>query len=420
MSNKKNVEIISVGTELLLGNIVNTNAAYLAQECAKIGLACFYQTVVGDNEERLKEALSIALNRSDAVILSGGLGPTEDDLTKQVCAEFAGVKLIEDEEAKKNLISFFEKRGTPMPDNNFRQILVPENGIVLKNDNGLSPGCVISFNEKHMILLPGVPTEMKPMFEDYAIPFLRTLSDEVFVSQTVKLVSVAESVAEEKIIDLIDSQTNPTIATYAKQGEVHVRVTASGKDEADCEKKIKPLVRELIRRFGDCVYTTKEDISLEKAVVDLLLSGGLKVRTVESCTGGMVASRIVNVPGASEVFKAGLVTYSNKAKRKFAGVKKATIEKFTAVSKETAAEMVKGTDLGPKADVLVGVTGYADGGDDHPAGLVYIACNVCGETTVKEFRFNGNRNKVRESATTQALVLMRECILRYLSAKALE
>lgn len=418
MEDKKVVEIVCVGTEILLGNIVNTNAAFLAEQCAKLGLTNYYQSVVGDNRERLTETIKLALSRSDIVILCGGLGPTEDDLTKEVACEVAGLPMYMHEESKERLIAYFNKRGLELTENNYKQAMIPKDGIVLTNNNGTAPGVIIPYENKHMVLLPGPPVEMKAMFSESVVPFFKNLVPNVFVSQTVKLVSVGESIAETRIKDMIDSQTNPTIATYAKTGEVHIRVTASGKDEGECERLIKPVVRELKSRFGNNVYTTCEDVTLEKTVVDLLASMDLRVQTVESCTGGMVAARIVNVPGASDVFKCGYVTYSNKAKRKLAGVRKSTLEKYTAVSAETAVEMVKGTDLGPRADVIVGVTGYAGPGDDeHPAGLVYISCNVCGKTVVKEFHFNGNRTKVRESATTQALVLMRECILEYLSER---
>jgi len=421
MQNKKIVEIVCVGTELLLGNIVNTNAAFLAEECAKLGLSCYYQTVVGDNRDRLTETIKLALSRSDIVILSGGLGPTQDDLTKEVACEVAGKELFMHEESKKRIVEYFTQRGIELTDNNYKQAMIPVDGIVLTNNNGTAPGVIIPFDNHHIVLLPGPPVELKPMFLESVVPYLKKLSPEVFVSKTVKIVSVGESIAETMIRDLIDAQTNPTIATYAKTGEVHIRVTASGNSEEQCEKLINPVVRELKKRFGNNIYTTQEDVTLEKAVVDLLMSGELRAETVESCTAGMVASRIVNVPGASDVFKYGLVTYSNKAKRKLAGVKKTTLQKYTAVSAETACEMVKGTELGPKTDVIVGVTGYASQGDEtQPAGLVYIACNVCGKTTVKEYHFKGGRQKIRESATTQALVLMRETILEYLSEKTFQ
>ena len=417
MFNKNNtVEILCVGTEILLGNIVNTNAAFLAEEIAKMGLSSYYQTVVGDNAQRLEDTLKLALSRSDIVILCGGLGPTEDDLTKEIASKVAKKELFMHEESKKRLEAFFEKRGHKPTENNFKQALIPKDSIVLTNNNGTAPGVIIPYEDKYMILLPGPPVELKAMFYESVVPFLRKISPVIFVSRTVKLVSVGESRAETMIKDLIDAQTNPTIATYAKTGEVHIRVTASGKNEKECDSLIKPVIRELQKRFGNNIYTTHDEVSLEKSIVDLLLSGGLKVTAVESCTAGMVASRLVNVPGASEVFKYSFVTYCDEAKRKLAGVRKSTLDKHTAVSRETAEEMVKNLDAPLKSDVCVGVTGYADGED---AGHVFIACNVRGNIEVREFNFFGSRLNVRESATTQALVLMRDCVLKYLSDLAL-
>ena len=418
MNNEKLVvEIVCVGTELLLGNIVNTNAAYLAEKVAGLGLSCYYHTVVGDNPERAEETIRTAVNRSDIVILSGGLGPTQDDLTKEIAAKVCGKELYLHEESLKAIETFFEKRGLTFTDNNRKQALVPVDSIVLKNNNGTAPGMIIPYENKHIVLLPGPPNELKPMFEESVIPYFQKLTKQVIVSQTVKIVSVGESLAETMIIDLIEGQTNPTIATYAKTGEVHIRVTAAAEDEEKARKLIKPVIKELKVRFGNNIYSTDENVTLEKSIVDLLAASELKIMTVESCTGGMIASRLVNVPGASEVLKCGLVTYSNKAKRKLAGVKKTTIQKYTAVSPQVAREMAKGTDLGPKSDVIVSVTGYAgpDSTEEEPAGLVYVGCNVCGNIAVKEFHFKGNRNKVRESATVQALTFARQCILEYIS-----
>lgn len=419
VSDKKIVEIICVGTEILLGNIVNTNARYLSEKCAELGLACYYQSVVGDNAERLEGVVSQAVNRSDVVILSGGLGPTDDDLTKETVCKVLNVPMYCHEETKAKLISFFERRNISITENNFKQAMMPEDGIILTNNNGTAPGVIICKDNKHIVLLPGPPEELIPMFEESVKPYLNELTNEIFVSQTVKLVSVGESAAETMIKDLIESQSNPTIATYAKIGEVHIRVTAAASDTQSALKLIKPVINELKSRFGNCVYTTHDDVTLEKSIVDLLVSSNLKCMTVESCTGGKIASRIVSVPGASEVIELGLVTYSNKAKRKLTSVKKTTLEKYTAVSEEVVREMVRPDEIGIDADVIVGVTGYAGPAteNDDKAGHVFIACNVCGKISVKEFHFSGNRDKVRESATVQALVLMRECILEYLSEK---
>ncbi len=417
------VELISVGTELLLGNIVNTNAAYLSEKCADLGLSCFYQSVVGDNEERLSGVLKTALERSDIVILSGGLGPTEDDLTKEVSAKVMGKELFMHEPSKKRIAEYFSSRNLELTENNWKQAMMPEGAIVLDNENGTAPGVIIEGEGKKVILLPGPPNEMIPMFEKQIMPYLSGSDLGMIYSQTVKICGVGESKAETMIKDMIDSQTNPTIATYAKNCEVHLRVTAKAKDEKEAKKLVKPVVKELKNRFGPYVYTTNADITLEKAVVDLLVANKLTVSTVESCTGGMLAARLINVPGISEVYKSGYITYSNKAKRKILGVKKGLLEKKGAVSEEVAKEMAKGAAVISKAEVAVSVTGIAGPGggtEEKPVGLVYIACNVCGKTKVRKFNFRGNRAKIRETTVSSALILMRQCILEYYSEVAFD
>lgn len=412
------VELISVGTEILLGNIVNTNAAYLSEECAKLGLSCYYQTVVGDNENRLTQTLKTALSRADIIILSGGLGPTQDDLTKEVAAKVTGKTLYLDEKTKENILTYFKQRGMEITENNWKQAMIPEDAVILENHNGTAPGVIIKDGNKRVILLPGPPNELKPMFEESVVPYLKDLIPETIYSKTVKICGIGESKAETMIKDLIESQTNPTIAPYAKTGEVHLRVTALAGDEKEAKKLTKPVVKELKERFGNCVYTTEEEVTLEKSVVDLLIANDLTVSTVESCTGGMLAARLINVPGVSDVFKSGFITYSNKAKRKLALVKKSTLDRYGAVSKKVAEEMARGVSLQNKADVVVAITGIAgpDGGsEEKPVGLVYIACYVCGTVLVKEYRFSGNRAKIRENTVANALGLMRQCILEYYS-----
>ena len=411
-------ELISVGTEILLGNIVNTNAAYLAEKCAQIGLQCYFQTSVGDNEERLKLALKSALERSDVVILSGGLGPTDDDLTKEVAASVLEKELIMDEHSKKRIQDFFEKRGKKITDNNWKQAMMPKGAVIIDNENGTAPGVIMEENGKIVILLPGPPNELIPMFENSIVPYLAKKTNETIFSQTVKICGIGESQAETMIKDLLDEQTNPTIAPYAKTGEVHLRVTAKAEDEKAAKKMCKPVVKELKSRFGANVYTTETDVTLEKSIVDLLVANELTISTIESCTGGLVAGRLINVPGVSDVFKAGYITYSNKAKRKVAGVKKATLHKYGAVSEQVAAEMAKGAAAVSKADVSVSITGIAgpDGGsDEKPVGLVYIGCNVKGKITVEKFQFSGNRAKIRENAVAYAMILLRKCVLEYYS-----
>lgn len=412
------VELISVGTEILLGNIVNTNAAYLAEKCAGLGLSCYYQTVVGDNGNRLEGVLKTALSRSDIVILSGGLGPTQDDLTKETAAKVMGKELFMDAHSKDCILEYFKKRNLTITENNWKQAMMPKGAIIIDNANGTAPGVIMEKNGKSVILLPGPPNELIPMFEKDIVPYLREKTPDVIYSQTVKICGIGESKAESMIEDLMKKQTNPTIAPYAKTGEVHLRVTAKAQDEKTAKKLCKPIVKELKSRFGDKVYSTQEDMTLEKAVVDLLLANHLTVATTESCTGGLLAARLINVPGVSEVFKAGYVTYSNKAKRKLVGVKKSSLLKYGAVSDVVAKEMAKGAAVFTKADVTISVTGVAgpEGGTkEKPVGLVYIACNVKGNIEVKEYHFSGSREKIRQSSTASALTLLRQCVLQYMS-----
>ncbi len=408
------VELISVGTELLLGNIVNTNAAYLAQQCAALGLSCYFQSVVGDNEERLSLTLKCAMERADIVILSGGLGPTADDLTKETAAKVCGRKLVTCDMWMERIAEYFAARNVTPTENNWKQAQIPKDAIVLDNPNGTAPGLIIEEKNTKVILLPGPPNELLPMFEASVRPYLEKLTPGALYSQTVKICGQSESAVETAIKDLIDAQTNPTLATYAKTGEVHIRVTASADTEKAAQKLTKPMVKELKARFGQDVYTIEENVTLEKAVMELLIANKLTVTCAESCTGGLLAARLVNVPGISEVLKSGVVTYSNKAKRKYLGVKKSTLDKYGPVSKQTAQEMAKGAAQVSKCDVAVSVTGVAgpDGGTkEKPVGLVYIACYVKGKVTVQEYHFSGNRSKVRESAVAAALTLMRRCIL---------
>lgn len=408
------VELIFVGTELLLGNIVNTNAAFLSEKCAGLGLSCYFQIVVGDNEARLTEVLQTAISRSDIVILSGGLGPTEDDLTKEVAAKVCGRELYMHEPSRQALEGFFVSRHMEMTENNWKQAMVPEGAIVLENPNGTAPGVIIETEETRVILLPGPPNELCPMFENSVAPYLADLTSQVICSRTVKLCGVGESKAETMIKDLIDVQTNPTLATYAKTGEVHIRVTAGAENEKDARNLTDPMVEELKKRFGKAVYSTEEDVTLEQAVTELLNDRGLTVTCAESCTGGLLSGRLINVSGVSGVYKAGFVTYSNEAKHELIGVRKSTLRKYGAVSPQTAGEMALGAAKAARSDVAVAVTGIAgpDGGTpEKPVGLVYIGCSVKGDVCVKKYQFSGSRSKIRESTVAAALTLLRRCVM---------
>lgn len=418
-------ELISVGTEILLGNITNTNAVFLSEMCARLGISLYYHTVVGDNEGRLKETLKQACGRSKVVIVTGGLGPTEDDITKETAASVLGYKLVEDAHTKKRIESFFKSYvknhgNKKITENNWKQALVPKGAKVLDNHNGTAPGLILEHSKGIVILLPGPPGEMKPMFQEAVYPYLHKMQPEIIYSQMVKICGIGESQVEDDIKDLIKKQKNPTIAPYAKIGEVHLRVTAKAKDEKEAKKMCKPIVRELKARFGKNIYAVEEEKTLEDAVVELLVSQNLTLAAAESCTGGMLASRIVNVPGASKVLKEGFVTYSDRAKRKRLLVKKGTLAKEGAVSSKTAKEMAKGGCFTSGADICISITGIAgpDGGSkEKPVGTVFMGCCYKGDVYVKEFHFAGNREKIREYTTVNALIFLRDTILQNFKKK---
>lgn len=410
------VEFVCVGTEILLGNIVNTNAAYLAKKCALLGLSCYHQSVVGDNEERLEETLRTALSRSDIVILSGGLGPTKDDLTKEVAAKVFEKELHEDAHTRQRIEEYFKNRKSrTVTENNWKQAMVPEGAIVVDNDNGTAPGIILEADGKTAILLPGPPNEIQPMFEKDIEPYLNKRQPEGIYSHMVKICGIGESRAETMVADLMDEQSNPTLAPYAKTGEVHFRVTAKAKDEKTAEKLMQPMIQELYKRFGDQIYTTEEAVTLEEAVVTLLKEKHMTVTTAESCTGGLTAGRLLNVSGASDVYKEGYVTYANEAKEKLLGVSHKTLETYGAVSPQTAHEMAEGAAKAAGSDAAVGITGIAGPGGgtpEKPVGLVYIGCSVNGNVRVEEFHFQGNRSKNRDAAVVNALTILREELLK--------
>ncbi len=410
------VELICVGTELLLGNIVNTNAAFISEKCAMLGLSMYYQSVVGDNPGRLEELLRTARERSSVIILSGGLGPTQDDLTKETAAKVLHRNLVEDKKAKQKIQEFMEKRGRRITENNWKQAFVPENSQVLYNSNGTAPGIIMEEGQTRMILLPGPPNELIPMFEEQVFPYLHKLQPETICSKMVKLCGIGESSAETKILDLIDAQTNPTVAPYAKTGEVHLRITAKAESKQAAYALIEPLEQELQNRFGSLIYTDDSNVTLEMAVYHLLKEKQLTVTTAESCTGGLLAGRLINVPGISEYLKEGYVTYSNEAKEKLLGVEAEILKKHGAVSSQTAEAMARGGAKAAGADICIAVTGIAgpDGGTiEKPVGLVYMSCFCRGKLYTEKNQYSGDRGKIREYAVASALTLLREAVLKY-------
>lgn len=408
------VELISVGTELLIGNIVNTNAQFLARKCAELGLNVYYQISVGDNEIRLSETIRTALNRSDIIILTGGLGPTKDDLTKEVLAKVLDRKLSMDMHTKQKIEEYFKHtKRVNVSENNWKQADIIEGSFVLYNENGTAPGLYITVQDKHIFILPGPPSEMIPMVDLKVIPILKDLSSDTLVSAMVKVCGIGESMAETMILDLIEKQGNPTIAPYAKLGEVHFRITARAKNEEEGKRLLRPVIDELKKRFNDNIYTCEESTTLEECVISLLREKELTLTAAESCTGGLFMSRLINVSGASDVIKQGYITYSEEAKMNLIGVKKETIKKYGVVSVEVAKEMALGAANHGNAELAIGITGIAGPGGGtkkNPVGTVCIGCAVKGNVYAKRFVFSGNREKVRELSVVFAMDMVRRSL----------
>lgn len=408
-------EIISVGTEILLGDIVNTNAQFLAKELASLGVEVYHQVVIGDNEERVKEAFDQAFSRSDMVITTGGLGPTKDDLTKEIACKYFGMSLEVHEKSLNVLKDYFKRINKEITDNNLKQIYFPKESKVLDNPNGTAPGVILEKNNKVIVLLPGPPKEMKPMFNNHVKPYLSDKSDGVIVSEVLRVFGIGESGAEEKIKDIIENQTDPTIAPYAKESDVIFRITTKANSYEEGLKKIEPLKKQVEDRLGIDVYGVGEDLNLETLVAKLLVDKKLTIGTAESCTGGMIASKLISYPGISDSFLEGSVTYSNEAKMRTLDVKKETLDSFGAVSAEIASEMAKGIANRAGADiglVTTGIAGPGGGTKEKPVGLVYIGLYYRGNVNTFRYVFNGNRENVRIRATLTALDLLRREILK--------
>lgn len=407
-------EILAVGTEILLGDILNSNAQYLSKELANLGLDVYYHEVVGDNKERILEALKKSFDRSDIIITTGGLGPTKDDMTKELVAEFLGMDMCLHEESLKKIKEYFKKMGRDCVKSNEKQAYFPKEAIILNNDNGTAPGAIFEKNNKAIIVLPGPPKEMKPMFQNGVRKYLEKLTGDTIVSEVLRVFGIGESMAEHKLQDLIDNGKNPTIAPYAKEGEVTFRITAKAKSEEEAKKLIKPLKEEVLRRLRDAVYNTG-DITLQDTVAKMLVDKNMTIGVSESCTGGLLSSKLIEYPGVSKVFLEGAVTYSNEAKMRTLNVKKETLEKYGAVSHETAKEMAEGIAKRTGARIGISTTGIAGPGggtEEKPVGLVYFGIYVDGKVETYKHIFTGNRNEVRNRASMTALNIIRKALLK--------
>ncbi len=406
-------EIIGVGTELLMGQIANTDAQFLSRELSKLGIDVFYHHVVGDNMSRLVELIENVSKRSDIIITTGGLGPTQDDLTKDGVAQAFGLKMIKDEESADNLSSFFKSIHRDITINNYRQAYFPEGSIILKNERGTAPGCILEIEDKSVIVLPGPPRELNHMFLKSVKPYLEEKSGYIIKSNMIKIFGIGESDLEDRLMDIIENQKNPTLATYASSGEVSLRVTAKAKSENEAQALLLPVVDKIKECLGDNIYSIDGE-TLPQVVIKLLSDVNKKVAFAESCTGGMLSSMIVDMAGSSNVLDMSIVSYSNESKISQLNVSKDVIEEYGAVSRETAKEMAMGLLNKSRADISVSITGIAGPGggtEDKPVGLVYVCLYDGRKHYVKKLNFARERNYNRLYAALHALDMIR----RYLT-----
>ncbi|MFV9509778.1 competence/damage-inducible protein A [Tepidibacillus sp. LV47] len=398
-------EIIAVGTELLLGQIANTNAQFISRKMAEIGVPIYYHVTVGDNEERLKEAILQAQKRSNLIIFTGGLGPTQDDLTKEAAAKVLNRRLVLDQLTFDKIVSFFEQRQIKMTENNKKQAMILEKGTVFPNDHGLAAGIGLEADGRYYVFLPGPPSEMKPMLIHYAIPWIQKIDrGNIFYSKVMRFYGIGESTLEERIIDLIESQTNPTIAPLANDGEVTLRLTAQAKTEEEALAFIRPVEEEIHHRLEPYHFGNGEE-EIEHVVVRLLEQLQLTVSVSESCTGGLVGSRFTKIPGSSKIYLGGIICYSNEIKHKILHVPNEILETKGAVSRETAQILSEETLKLFDTNLSVSITGIAGPKpiENKPVGLVYIGISEKGkETIVKEIRLSGSRQVIQKRAAKYA------------------
>ena len=409
MSKSYDTEIISVGTELLLGHVTNTDARDISEMLSKIGINVKYHSVVGDNPERLRQCVETAKSRADIIITTGGLGPTCDDLTKQILAEAFGLKLIENKAERKGLYDYI-RYGKKYTDNNFTQAMLPEGCTVFHNNCGTAPGCGFEKDGKIVVMIPGPPKECNAMFRESALPYLRKLSEELIVSHSVRIFGLGESSVDDIFAEEMNRMTNPTMAPYAKECDCLLQITAKAKSEAVAEEMIAPVMEHVIKRLGDVVYGVDVEC-IEESVIKLLREKGMTFSAAESCTGGDVARRFTDMPGASAFFKGGVVTYTNEAKAKLLSIDPALIEEKGAVSHEVAKAMAENVRALLGTDIGVGVTGLAgpDGDGVHEVGTVFVSLAVEGETFVKELHMGAMRTRsfIRRMAGNHIYDMMR-------------
>lgn len=405
----KNAEILCVGTELLLGEVVNTNVAYLGRALAQLGISVYHTSVVGDNPARLREAVENALKSADLLILSGGLGPTYDDLTKETVAEVLELPMVRDEAILHEIEDYFASSMRKMPPNNEKQADIPLGATALKNRTGTAPGIFIEHNNKVVVLLPGPPFELCPMFEEFVFPRLRQMSDKILISHNVHVMGMGESEVEMHLLDLMKSSVNPSVAPYAKEGEMRLRISALASSEAEGEKMCLEMIEKIrSSAVGKYIYALDAEY-IEKLVVEKLKEKRITLASAESCTGGYFSKRITDVAGASSVFLGGLITYSNKSKAELLGVPSETLSKYTAVSPETAIEMARGARERLDSDIAVSITGEAGPNPDPATGKEVGTIFIGISTKLREYSVSltvsrqRDREYIRKVASSRAM-----------------
>jgi len=414
--NIKNAEILCVGTELLLGDIVNTNAAFLSKRLAELGICVYHHSVVGDNPSRLKDALSLALSRSDLVITSGGLGPTKDDLTKETAAEFFGLTMELDTKVLEDIRAYFAATGRVMSPNNEKQAMMPKGATVFPNRYGTAPSLAIEGKGKTVIMLPGPPVELIPLFDEEVAPYLKAQSNMAIFSRNIHFFGIGESALAERLDKLLTEAENPTVAPYCNSGEVRLRVTASAQTEDEARVMCDECVDSIIKsEVGEYVYGVDVE-TIENALVQKLHEKGLTLSCAESCTGGLIAKRITDIPGTSSVFLGGCVTYTNEIKQKLIGVNAETLEKYTAVSAEVAMEMAHGVRELTGSDIALSATGIAGptgGSELTPVGTVFIGLSTKNGESFRKLSLSSRRSRefIRTVSATNAFDMALKSIL---------
>jgi nicotinamide-nucleotide amidase len=406
-----NAEIISIGTELLLGRVVNTNAAYLSRKLAELGIDVYYHTTVGDNPRRLTEAIRRAQLRSDIVIMTGGLGPTVDDITTETLAFLTGKKLMLNRTVLKDLKDYFKMRGFKMPPNNMKQAYLPDGVKWIRNRVGTAPGLLVEWRGKTIVALPGPPRELYLMFDSGVEPILkkRFKVRGVFVTRTIKTTGLPESYVNRAVKDLLELRPPTTVGIYAKLGQVELVIMSKASSRAKAKAAIKKVESKIRLRLKDNIFGY-DNQTLEGAAAAALISKKKTIAVAESCTGGLISSRLTDVSGSSKYFVRGAVPYSNEVKVKYVGVSEDSIRKYGAVSRQVALELARGIKSIMGVDVSIGVTGIAGpagGTRAKPVGLVWMALVTGGRIVVRKFRFTGSRADVKWQASCAALDLIR-------------